>query len=277
MSLEKHPLGERVIEEAYIKSKQGYAIYLMHKSSYLWAARWCEGKNILDYGCGTGYGSNIIAGESEKICAVDVSTDALDFARSHYSHPNLTFKAIESNQPLPFPSSSFDVVISFQVIEHIENDEFYISEASRVLKSGGVLLLITPDRKNRLFCWQQPWNRWHIREYSEKHLTKLIENYFHISHKLFMQANGEIEEIEMSRYKKTKWLTLPFTLPFYPYTFRRFLLNILGKLKKNTARDSSLKSDNEGLLKLSDIEFSEAPDRSLNLAFVLTKKDNEEK
>jgi len=269
--------GERVIEDSYQESSQGYAIYLMHKASYFLAKSWCTGKIVLDYGCGTGYGSKDIAADAHRIDAVDVSPEAIEFAQTHYQAPNLCLSVIAANKPLPFQDEIFDVVLSFQVIEHVKDDDFYISEAKRVLKPNGTLILITPDRKNRLFSWQQPWNRWHIREYSEKSLQKLVSKHFNVTQKLCMHATSEVAGLELTRYERTKWLTLPFTLPFYPYFLRKKLLGILAMLNNITARKNTKKTGNysNGTSKPDDILFSSSVKDSLNLVFILTKSNNE--
>src|SRR3546814_14268249 len=106
---------------------------------------------------------------------MDVAGYAIAYAKSHYTNENLHFLKVQADSPLPYPAASFDVVLSFQVIEHVLDDDAYLREARRILKPGGTLVVITPDRKNRLLPGQKPWNRWHVREYGMSDLVERIE------------------------------------------------------------------------------------------------------
>lgn len=230
-NIQLEPTGERVIDDAYTRTREAYTIYAMHMASYAFAEQWCMQKKVLDLGCGSGYGTARISQLAAEVVGVDVSEEAVQFARARYSAPNLSFDPIDGDTPLPYPDHSFDVVLSFQVIEHVRDEQGYLSEARRVLRPGGTMLIITPDRKHRLFPGQRPWNRWHIREYSAASLSGLIGSTLHLERMLQMGAEWPVAKTEILRYRKTKWLTLPFTLPFLPEYLRQKGLNILHKLK----------------------------------------------
>ncbi len=237
MKINLEPTGERVIEDVYMSSLGAYTIYAMHGASYRFVEALCTGKRILDLGCGSGYGSYRIAHHAEKVQAVDVSADAVSYARHRYPHPNLTFSQISPQAPLPFDDESFDVVLSFQVIEHVTDEDAYLLQAHRVLKPGGTLVVITPDRQHRLLPGQQPWNRWHIREYSQTQLNLRIARHFSIKRSLRMGAPWPVSSTEIRRYRRTKWLTLPVTLPFIPNRLRVTALNAIHAIfdKKHPA------------------------------------------
>lgn len=270
MNIRSEPTGERVIEDAYQNSTGGYFIYLMHIASYNFAENFCGNKQILDLGCGSGYGSARIAKIAEYVEAVDVAGDAIDFAKSSYRMANLKFRKIDHQYPLPFEDASFDVILSFQVIEHVHNEKVYLQEARRVLKPSGTIIIITPDRKHRLLPIQKPWNRWHIREYSRKELESLIRQFFSIDKNLLMGAQKEYANIELRRYRITKILTLPFTLKFLPEAWRRAGLNFLQALKNIK---SSKKYKKKFIFNFDErvIEISDEVEYSLNLVFVAKK------
>jgi SAM-dependent methyltransferase len=71
------------------------------------------------------------------------------------------------------PDNSFDCVVSFQVIEHIHDDGFFLQEIHRVLKPGGIALITTPNRKMSLSR-----NPWHVREYLPSELKALAAGIF---------------------------------------------------------------------------------------------------
>lgn len=269
MATELEVSGERLIEDEYRKTPGGYVIYLMHLASYRFAEDFCRGRRVLDLGCGSGYGAAQIARVASNVHAVDVSEQSVAYAREHYPCENVEFSVIKPDAPLPFSDESFDVVLSFQVIEHVRDDRSYLREAARVLSPQGTLVLITPDRRNRLFPGQQPWNRWHLREYSETACLKLVEESFVVEKTLRMGASGAAASLELKRYRLLKWLTLPFTLPGFPSAWRRFGLNLLHGLKKDKKSDSEDSAPygdfgfSEG-----DISFSASVDKSLNLVAV---------
>lgn len=275
MKAHLEPTGERVLEEHYKKSLGAYTIYAMHAASYGFVETLCAGRKVLDLGCGSGYGTHRISKVAEEAHGVDVAGDAIAYARSHYSNRNLHFQQVQADSPLPYPAMSFDVVLSFQVIEHVLDDASYLREARRVLKPGGRLVVITPDRKNRLLPGQKPWNRWHVREYSMSGLVEKIGRLFQVTEQLRMGADWSIAAIEINRYSRTKWLTLPVTLPFVPEVLRRGALDLvhsfLDKAKPQRA--------SEGLTSYgfdeSDFLIEEDPPHSMNLVIVAQRPCDE--
>lgn len=222
--------GERMIEDAYRNSPGLYAIYLMHLASYRFAQQYTTGRRVLDLGCGSGYGSALIAEGARDVVAVDVSPDAVRYAAEHYARPNLDHQLIRPGQALPFADASFDVVLSFQVIEHVVDDAAYVAEAKRVLRNSGILMVITPNRNVRLLPGQKPWNRWHLREYDAASLSSLFPSDHFDTGMQYMTASERIAGMELKRYRRLKWLTLPFTLPFVPDSVRVRGLNFLHAL-----------------------------------------------
>lgn len=224
--------GERVLIEHSRNSSEDYVIYLMHAATYRFAENFSRDKHVLDYGCGSGYGSAALASIASTVDGVDIAADAVAQARAHYSRANLHFHHIGEMAPLPFPNSFFDVVLSFQVIEHVNDVDHYLAEIRRVLTPSGALLLATPDRSARLFPWQRPWNRWHVNEYSSTSLASTLLRFFSQVEILHMSGRRDIIQAELRRYRKLKWCTIPFTLPFMPRGFRILLLNMLHILKR---------------------------------------------
>ena len=262
--------GERVFENEYQDTLSGFFIYMMHMASYRFARKFCTDKRVLDFGCGSGYGSAKIAEIADSVVAVDISQEAIDFARENYQQENLTFSRIQENSRLPFKDESFDVVLSFQVIEHICQDIAYLDEAKRLLRKNGIIIIITPDRTGRLFPFQKPWNRWHVREYALPELGKLVEKSFNIDCACKMGAPWEAAKIEYLRYRKIKWLTLPFTMPFIPEKVRIAGLNFLHILNSSAERTSNKQSFDEEKRSLTEeiFEIGDQVENPMNLIIV---------
>jgi SAM-dependent methyltransferase len=233
--MELEPSGERVIADQAHASPEAYAVYLMHEATYRFAAQYTRGMRVLDFGCGSGYGSAEIAEAAAHVTGVDVSDDAIEYASEHFARDNLAFRTIDPDAPLPFADGSFDTVLSFQVIEHVPDAARYLSEIRRVLVPGGRLVLATPDRSTRLFPGQRPWNRWHLHEYAAAELDALLARFFTPVEVMGMTATPDLLAVELRRARRLKWLTLPFTLPGMPESWRIAALEALHRLRKRGA------------------------------------------
>lgn len=230
--MELETTGERVIEDAYRSSPERYLIYLFHLVTYQFARSYVEGGTVLDYGCGSGYGAHYLAPHCGQVIGVDVSKQAIEFARSRYQGKNLSYRSVlkAEQAPLPFSDNSFDSVVSFQVIEHIRHVDVYLHEIRRVLRPGGVFICATPDRSTRLLPGQKPWNVWHIKEYDKAGFARLLMHYFADVNVFGMGGREDVLAIELKRAQRNMWLTLPFTLPFLPQALRAKSLSFLGRL-----------------------------------------------
>ena len=217
------PTSERVTADAYQAREGDYLIYLFHLATYDFAIPYAAHRRVLDFGCGTGYGAHRISPECASITGVDVSASAIDFARDHYQAARLDFRHIApvEREPLPFADASFDVVLSFQVIEHVPDADRYLAEAARVLAPGGVLVVATPDRTTRLLRGQRPWNRYHLVEYAPAGLHALLGRHFREVELHGMGADPAIIGRELRRIRRVKWMMLPFTFPGAPEAWRQ--------------------------------------------------------
>lgn len=218
------PTSERVHAEYARCSAADHLIYLFHLATYDFARRYTANARVLDFGCGTGYGAHRIAPASTSVTGVDVSGEAVDYARAHYVADNLRFATIDpvERSPLPFADADFDVVLSFQVIEHVPDADRYLAEARRVLAQGGVLVVATPDRTRRLFRHQRPWNRYHVVEYTPAQLLARLEGHFRVLEVNGMGADPAVLSPELRRNRQARWATLPFTFPGTPERWRQW-------------------------------------------------------
>jgi SAM-dependent methyltransferase len=132
--------GERIIP-----GKVDVDLLNEHVARYTFAARLARGKRVLDAGCGAGYGSAELAQAADSVVGVDRAPEAIEFARASYGLPNLRFEQA-SCEALPHPDGSFDLVVAFEVVEHLENWREFLLEARRVLAPAGQLVISTPNK-----------------------------------------------------------------------------------------------------------------------------------
>jgi ubiquinone/menaquinone biosynthesis C-methylase UbiE len=167
--------GERVVPE---RSGEGLARanLVRHRAAYLHARKqFREARRVLDVGCGTGYGSAMMATPDREVVGVDTSGEAVEWAKTTYRAENASFFVMPATE-LRFPDNSFDAVCSIQSIEHFDDVEVFLSEVVRVLRPGGVLAVATPNRLT--YSPDGKINPFHTREYDARELEQLLAGYF---------------------------------------------------------------------------------------------------
>jgi ubiquinone/menaquinone biosynthesis C-methylase UbiE len=117
-----------------------------HIARYEFALPYCEGKTVLDLACGDGYGSKILAEKARKVCGVDNDPNLL---RQVPSLRNADFVLADARS-IPYADNNFDVVVSFETIEHFTEQKQFLDEICRVLKPGGFAIISTPDHDVQL-------------------------------------------------------------------------------------------------------------------------------
>jgi SAM-dependent methyltransferase len=131
----------------------------------------CAGREVLEAGCGEGYGADLIAGIARRVIAVDYDEAAVAHVRSRYAR----VQVMQANlAQLPLPDASVDVVVNFQVIEHLWDQAQFVSECARVLRPSGLLMVSTPNRITFSPGRDTPINPFHTRELNACELTQLL-------------------------------------------------------------------------------------------------------
>ena len=138
--------GERYLP--YINpSICGAEIHYEHLHRYAFASQFVNGKKVLDLACGEGYGSFLLSKTARCVMGIDINPETIQHASNAYPKDNLEFKE-GSILNVPISGSKiFDVIICFEVIEHITEHEILLSEISRLLKDEGLLIISTPNKK----------------------------------------------------------------------------------------------------------------------------------
>ena len=149
-----------------------------HMARYHFAVRLARAKRVLDAGCGAGYGSAELADVAESVTAIDIAPEAVEYARAHYALPNLAFEQASCTQ-LPYADGAFDLVVAFEVIEHLENWRDFLQEVRRVLAPAGQLIVSTP---NRLYYTEsrgtEGANPFHVHEFDFDEFTRELKQFF---------------------------------------------------------------------------------------------------
>jgi len=182
-------------------SLEDYCLRLMHLSAYEAVAQMARDKKVLEIGCNTGYGTKLLSNVCRRIVGVDLSMTALKVAREKYSGENVDYLLIDGLK-LPFADAEFELIVSFQVIEHISNYHTYLSELRRVLVPGGIAVFTTPNARVRLDPGMKPWNEFHVHEFTAEELSKLLRDWFPRVEIQGLSAVAEVYNVEYGRVQR---------------------------------------------------------------------------
>lgn len=197
--------------------------------------------DALEVGCGEGRGVELLMQHAKSFTAVDKIDEALQVLRDKF--PGARFLAMNLPPLHGMGDNSFDCVVSFQVIEHIKEDRFYLQEIHRVLKPGGVALITTPNRKMSLSR-----NPWHIREYLAHELENLAKGIFSEVQMKGITGNEKVmayyEQNKKSVARIMRWdiFNLQYNLPAWMLRFPYEVMNRLNRNKLQTGDQSLVQS-----------------------------------
>ena len=144
-----------------------------HEVVYRRLADRCIDRDVLEAGCGEGYGADLIADVARHVIGLDYDESAVAHVRARYPRVDMRRGNLAE---LPLPTESVDVVVNFQVIEHLWDQGQFVAECLRVLRPGGVLLISTPNRITFSPGRDTPVNPFHTRELNARELTELLES-----------------------------------------------------------------------------------------------------
>ncbi len=218
---------------------------------------------VLEIGCGEGRGVEILSGTDIQYTGVDKLEEAIVALREKY--PSFEFYAMNIPPLTGFDDHAFDMVISFQVIEHIKDDRFFLEEIKRVLKPGGIACITTPNIKMTLSR-----NPWHIREYTAEELGVLAGSVFKKVQIKGIAGNEKVmayyERNKRSVQRLMKWdiFNLQYRLPA---SVLRIPYEVLNRINRN-----KLKAGNDSLVRNivhEDYLITDRPDTALDLFCIL--------
>jgi SAM-dependent methyltransferase len=150
-----------------------------HVARYAFAAGYAKGCRVLDAGCGPGYGSMILAAAGAvSVVGVDYDAKTVAQAQSNHKHPALTF-VVDDCEVFAHVSGPFDLICSFENIEHLRQPERFLAAAARALTPDGLLIVSTPDRAGTApFVNGKPANPHHFHEWYATEFLGLLSPHF---------------------------------------------------------------------------------------------------
>ncbi|QDM28179.1 methyltransferase domain-containing protein [Tardiphaga sp. vice304] len=179
-------MGELIRREAALKpilfsgerltSATSGQVEIEHYHRYLLAREFCRGKDILDVAAGEGYGTALLAQVAVSAVGIEIDQDAVDAARAEFVRPNLRYEQGDARK-LNIPDASIDVAVSFETLEHLAEQDTFLSELRRVLRDDGLLIISTPDRDIYSPNGTAP-NPYHVLELTKIEFEALVQKYF---------------------------------------------------------------------------------------------------
>jgi SAM-dependent methyltransferase len=154
------------------RADSGRLVHSEHIARYGFASQLAAGAAVLDAGCGTGYGTAILAAAGpSRLLAVDVAEEAVERTRAVVE--GRAEVAVADLRSLPFEDDAVDLVVCFEVIEHLERREAALAELVRVLRPGGTLVISSPNPREYL-----AGNEFHVHEYPPEELEQELREHF---------------------------------------------------------------------------------------------------
>lgn len=218
--------------------------------------------DVLEIGTGAGYGIEVVAPHAASFITVDKHAPAAEL---------LTLPGVEFRQatvpPLPFAGNSFDCVISFQVIEHIERDIEMVREVRRVLRPGGKFILTTPNAPMSLTR-----NPWHVREYTADELLNLLGSEFPRIEALGVSGNDKVMAY-YERNRRSVERIMRFDVLDLQHRLPRWMLQLPYDVMNRLNRRRLLKADTDLTTSISMDDYTVGPltDESFDLFFIAEK------
>ncbi len=236
-------------------------IHHRHLIAYQEAAKRISG-NVLEIGSGEGYGLKMLAPLATKYFAVDKHATPIADGLT-----NVVFHQTKIPPLAGIEDQSMDFVVSFQVIEHIRNDRFFLEEAFRVLKPGGTLILTTP---NKLMSLTR--NPWHVREYKPPQMSKLVGSVFHEVDMKGVFGNEKVMKYHDENRRSVRRFTR-FDILNMQYWLPRWMLKIPYDLANRMNRRNLHKAHGQLVSDVTTADFylSEVSDQCLDF-FCIARK-----
>lgn len=164
--------GERIVPGAAdCEPTFAQKMYQEHLARYAFAAQFAVGADVLDVGCGVGYGSQWLGKSGAKsVLGFDLSEAAVDHARMNYFHPAVSYKVADATAIEP--GDGYDLVTCFELIEHIAPQEHVLDLIKGALREEGVFVISTPRPLDQIRT------HFHVHEMNFEELYRMLGQRF---------------------------------------------------------------------------------------------------
>jgi SAM-dependent methyltransferase len=214
-------------------------------AAYRYAATLASSSRVVDAGCGEGFGTQLLADVATSVAGLDYSAAAIALCRQTWHKPNLSFRHADLTRPFAI-TETFDLVINFQVLEHLRDDLAFVQNLRTLLAPGGRLLLTTP---NRLKSFSE--NPYHLREYTAPELRHLLERVFPHVTLLGMHGNATVTAFDRGRERAVKRILRldPFGLrkllprPLVTFAFAKLAVLVRRRARSGTQQPAITPDD----------------------------------
>jgi len=174
-----------------------------HLARYRFAERFVGGRSVCDVACGAGYGSGFLAKKAKKVIAMDISPEAVQWAGAHFAGDNIEFVVADAGKAWPL-DDQFDVITSFETMEHLAEPEVFLGQVYNHLADLGVLVLSVPNGPRDKKRTDNPY---HLQHFSDTELKAVINKYFARA-EFFSQAYRKgLKHYATKALRKTKLLS----------------------------------------------------------------------
>jgi len=164
--------GERILLE-----KETPLMIARHFCAYKFAKAFVHAKDVLDIGCGEGYGSDFMADYAKSVLGIDYDKTVVDYAKNKYHKAGLEFSVLDIKN-LDSLNRKFDVACSFQNIEHIRDTGKLLKDILALLNDNGIFICSTCNIKDASPDSKLPFNKFHVKEYLVSEFKELLEGHF---------------------------------------------------------------------------------------------------
>jgi SAM-dependent methyltransferase len=179
--------------------------FARHVVAYEFALPYARARRVIDIGCGEGYGPAILGTAAATVLGVDIAPEVVAHAVSCYASDNVSFELMDVSRLSP-GDASFDLAVSFQVVEHLADETGYFSEIARVLRPEGKAIITTPNRLTISPGRDEPINPFHLREYTPDELAGVLEAHFErvevlgMFHAGWLALNDRVKAVDFIKF-----------------------------------------------------------------------------
>jgi 2-polyprenyl-3-methyl-5-hydroxy-6-metoxy-1,4-benzoquinol methylase len=211
--------GERMVPEL-----TDLRVFWEHIARYHFAARFARGRRVLDIACGEGYGTKALMDSGAlRVTGVDISPVSCEHARRKYGIDARVGDALA----IPCDSSSIDLLVSFETIEHVRDPVQFLGECVRVLAPGGIVVMSSPERVQYGIGQGEAPNPFHCSELTAEEFERMIASRF-----------AQSEWYGQGRQDRLTWKLASYALGSYPPPQVRGAVRLQGWLSKLASRAS---------------------------------------